>query len=196
MLRRWLTEVRTDLVSNIVQPGRFIAIERGLVFHIRERQPNGLLVGLMLDDRRDPKERVTILAEQGAIVKNDRGNFLVLENGSIQRHEYKQRDPNIVIFDRYAFDLSQFASNREMIVQYSVRERYLGQLIWPDPERSAVAQPAEHGSAPNFTTASWRRSIRWRSWSLPTPSSVRRAPRGKAASGRWSRSLPPCRRCA
>jgi lipopolysaccharide export system permease protein len=133
MLRRWLTEVRADLVSNIVQPGRFIAIERGLAFHIRERAPNGLLVGLMLDDRRDPKERVTILAEQGAIVKNNRGSFLVLENGSIQRHEFKQRDPNIVIFDRYAFDLSQFSSNRETTVQYSVRERYLWELIWPDP---------------------------------------------------------------
>jgi lipopolysaccharide export system permease protein len=134
MLRRWLTEVRTDLVSNIVQPGRFIQIQRGLAFHIRERRTNGMLVGLMLDDRRDPKERVTILAEQGAIVKNDRGNFLVLENGSIQRQEVKQRDPNIVIFDRYAFDLSQFANDREVIVQYSVRERYLWQLIWPDPD--------------------------------------------------------------
>ena len=37
MLRRWLTEVRTDLVSNIVQPGRFVAIEAGLAFNIRER---------------------------------------------------------------------------------------------------------------------------------------------------------------
>ena len=107
-LRRWLTEVRTDLVSNIVQPGRFIAIESGLAFNIRERRPNGLLVGLLMDDRRDPQQRVTILAERGEILKNQQGNFLILENGSIQRHELKQRDPNIVLFDRYAFDLSQF----------------------------------------------------------------------------------------
>ena len=42
------------------------------------------------------------------MVKNENGNFLLLQNGSIQRHETKQRDPNIVVFDRYAFDLSQF----------------------------------------------------------------------------------------
>ena len=132
MLRRWLTEVRTDLVSNIVQPGRFTTIERGLSFHIRERRPNGLLVGILLDDRRDPKERVTILAEQGAIVKNERGSFIVLENGSIQRHELKQRDPSIVMFDRYAFDLSQFAGTAQAIT-YSVRERYLWELFSPDP---------------------------------------------------------------
>jgi lipopolysaccharide export system permease protein len=131
-LRRWLTEVRTDLVSNIVQPGRFISNEQGLAFNIRERRPNGLLLGLMMDDRRDPNERVTIIAERGEIVKNKNGSFLVLENGSIQRHETKQRDPNIVMFDRYAFDLSQFSTGSQ-VVKYSVRERYLWELIRPNP---------------------------------------------------------------
>jgi len=131
VLRRWLTEVRTDLVSNIVQPGRFIAIESGLAFNIRERRPNGLLVGILMDDRRDPAQRVTILAEHGEILKNDKGNFLILENGSIQRHELKQRDPNIVVFERYAFDLSQFSGGPQ-IIKYSVRERYLWQLWKPD----------------------------------------------------------------
>lgn len=141
-LRRWLTEVRTDLVSNIVQPGRFTAIEAGLAFNIRERRPNGLLVGIMLDDRRDPSQRVTILAERGEIVKNSNGNFLLLENGSIQRHEHSQRDPNIVQFDRYAFDLSQFASTQT--VRYTVRERYLWQLIKPDADdQLAVDQPGQ-----------------------------------------------------
>ena len=143
MFRRWLIEVRTDLVSNIVQPGRFIAIESGLAFNIRARQPNGLLVGILLDDRRDPKERVTILAERGEILKNDRGSFLVLENGNIQRHELKQRDPNIVIFDRYAFDLSQFGGGPQ-VINYSVRERYLWQLIRPDAnDRQYREQPGQ-----------------------------------------------------
>ena len=131
-LRRWLTEVRTDLVSNIVQPGRFMAIESGLAFNIRERKPNGLLVGILMDDRRDPAQRVTILAERGEILKNDKGSFIILENGSIQRHELKQRDPNIVVFDRYAFDLSQFSGGPQ-VIKYSVRERYLWQLWNPDP---------------------------------------------------------------
>ncbi|MEA2982805.1 MAG: lipopolysaccharide export system permease protein [Alphaproteobacteria bacterium] len=131
MLRRWISEVRADLVSNIVQPGRFTAIEQGLAFYIRERRPNGLLVGLLMDDRRDPAQRVTIIAERGEMVKNANGSFLLLEKGSIQRYEAKQRDPNIVVFDRYAFDLSQFSGGTQ-IVKYSVRERYLWQLIAPD----------------------------------------------------------------
>jgi lipopolysaccharide export system permease protein len=133
LLRKWIAEVRADLVTNIVQPGRFTAIEQGLAFYIRERRPNGLLAGLLMDDRRDPAVRVTIVAELGEMVKNENGNFLLLQNGSIQRHEAKQRDPNIVVFDRYAFDLSQFGSSPQ-VVKYSVRERYLWNLIAPDTD--------------------------------------------------------------
>ena len=82
MLRRWITEVRADLVSNIVQPGRFTAIEQGLAFYIRERRPNGLLVGLLMDDRRDPAQRVTIIAERGEMLKNANGSFLLLEKAA------------------------------------------------------------------------------------------------------------------
>src|SRR5262249_32362340 len=100
-LRRWLTEVRADLVGNIVQPGRFTKLEERLTLHIQERRPNGQLLGIVIDDQRNPKERVTILAERGDIVKNPRGLFLVLETGSVQRHELAQRDPAIVLFDSY-----------------------------------------------------------------------------------------------
>src|SRR5689334_4725449 len=106
-LRIWATEVRADLVTNIVQPGRFTTIEHGLTFHIRERRPNGQLLGIFVDDRRDPNEHSTFLAEQGEIVKNHNGTFLVLENGSVQRASTGQRDPTIVVFERYAFDLSR-----------------------------------------------------------------------------------------
>ncbi len=132
MLRRWITEVRTDLVTNIVQPGRFISIERGLTFYIRARLPNRQLVGVMLDDQRSDKERVTVIAETGKIEKDERGtNFLVLENGSMQQLDPQRREPQIVRFNVNLFDLSQFAQGQQAIT-YSVRERYLWELIWPD----------------------------------------------------------------
>src|SRR5713101_2271258 len=132
-LRRWLTEVRADLVGNIVQPGRFTKLEERLTLHIQERRPNGQLLGIFIDDQRDPKERASILAEQGDIVKNQRGLFLVLENGSVQRHETGQRDPTLVLFDSYGFDLSSLTSGAQN-VKYSVRERYLWELY--DPSRT------------------------------------------------------------
>jgi lipopolysaccharide export system permease protein len=132
-LRRWATEVRADLVSNIVQPGRFTKLEERLTLHIRERRPNGQLLGIFIDDQRDPKERASILAEQGDIVKNERGLFLILENGTVQRHETGQRDPAIVLFNSYGFDLSWLSNNKQSL-KYSVRERYLWELF--DPTRT------------------------------------------------------------
>ncbi len=133
-LRNWITEVRADLVTNVVQPGRFTQLERGLTFHIRERQPNGVLLGIFVDDQRDPKERTTMLAEQGTILKNNGGTYLVLENGSIQRQEQGERDPTMIVYERHAFDLSRFTGGTAQTITYSPRERYLWDLISPDPE--------------------------------------------------------------
>ena len=133
MLRDWLTEVLANVVSTIVQPGRFTSIENGVTIHIRERRNNGQLVGIFLDDRRNPAERMTVLAEFGELVDNDNGTFLVLQEGTVQRHEVKERDPAMVKFERYAFDLSQFSGGPQA-VKYSIRERYLWQLMFPDPK--------------------------------------------------------------
>jgi lipopolysaccharide export system permease protein len=141
MLRDWLTEVRANVVSNIVQPGRFTAIESGVTIHIRERRPNGQLAGIFLDDRRNPNERITVLSEIGELLDNSSGTYLVLQKGVVQRHEVGSHDPAMVEFDRYAFDLSQFAGGVQS-VKYSIRERYLWQLMFPDPkDQFYVEQP-------------------------------------------------------
>ena len=145
-LHDWVEQVRADILANIVQPGRFTTVSGNLTFHIADRRPNGLLVGIFVDDRRNPNEPATYLAEQGEIVKNDNGSFLVLEHGSIQRLEAGQRDPRIVTFDRYAFDLSKFASNPQNSA-YGVREKYIWELLWPRPDDAQyVAQPDQYRS--------------------------------------------------
>jgi lipopolysaccharide export system permease protein len=143
MLRDWLTEVRANVVSSIVQPGRFTTIENGVTIHIRERRPNGQLAGIFLDDRRNPNERITVISEIGELLDNESGAYLVLQKGIVQRQETGQRDPAMVVFDRYAFDLSQFAGGAQS-AKYSIRERYLWQLLFPDPkDQFYVEQPGQ-----------------------------------------------------
>ncbi len=137
-LRSWAAHVRADLVTNVAQPGRFTVLSGRLTLHMQARRPNGQLVGVFVDDQRNPRERMTILAEYGNILKNEHGTFLLLENGSVQRQEAGQRDPHIVEFDRNAFDLSRLTAG-PTTVRYSVRERYLWELINPvanDPQFS------------------------------------------------------------
>jgi lipopolysaccharide export system permease protein len=143
MLRDWLTEVRANVVTTIVQPGRFTSIETGVTIHIRERHSNGQLIGIFLDDRRNPNERITVLAEAGELIDNDNGTFLVLQKGIVQRQQAGTPDPAMVAFDRYAFDLSQFAGGAQA-VKYSIRERYLWQLMFPDPkDQFYIEQPGQ-----------------------------------------------------
>jgi lipopolysaccharide export system permease protein len=143
-LRDWVTEVRGDLVNNVVQPGRFIAINSGrLTFHIRERAPNGELLGIFIDDQRDPKERATVLAEEGQVSKNDRGTYLLLARGSVQRQQTANGSTNIVLFDNYAFDLSQLAS-KPGVTKYSVRESYIWELTKPDRDNDSEARAELH----------------------------------------------------
>src|SRR5438309_8960435 len=40
-MRRWATDVRTEVVASTLQPGRFAVIEGKLTIHVRERKPNG-----------------------------------------------------------------------------------------------------------------------------------------------------------
>jgi lipopolysaccharide export system permease protein len=145
-LRDWASQVRADILTNIVQPGRFTTVSGNLTFHIADRRPNGLLIGIFVDDGRDPKEHSTYLAEQGEIVKNEQGSFLVMEGGSIQRVAAGERDPRIITFDRYAFDLSKFSNGPQNSV-YTVREKFLWELLWPQQDDELyVAQADQYRS--------------------------------------------------
>lgn len=140
-LRTWAAKIRADLITTLVQPGRFTLVEGAVTVHIRERGPDGRLGGVFIDDRRNPKERTTFLAEHGEIVESAQGTFLVLASGSVQRHEATQRDPNLIMFDRYAFDLSQF--NQRSSRSITFRERYLWELMFP--EAKDVSAPSQAG---------------------------------------------------
>src|SRR5262249_15023340 len=63
-------ETPADVLTNVLQPGRFAQLDQNLTIRIRERQPGGLLMGIFIDDRRDPKERVSIVADHGTVVKS------------------------------------------------------------------------------------------------------------------------------
>lgn len=130
-IKQWDAEITADVLTNILQPGRFAQLDQNLTIRIRERQPGGTLAGILIDDRRDPKERYTIIAEHGNVVKNGSGSFLMLKDGNLERFEAGKRDPALVEFASYAFDMSKF-SNQGRDVTLGIRERYLWELMAPD----------------------------------------------------------------
>ncbi len=129
-IKQWDAEITADVLTNILQPGRFAQLDQNLTIRIRERVPGGVLSGIFVDDRRDPKERVTIIADHSTVLKNESGSYLILEDGNLERFEAGKRDPALVAFGRYAFDMSKF-SNHGRDVALGIRERYIWELLSP-----------------------------------------------------------------
>ena len=135
-LRALITQVRTDVISQVLQPGRFSSTEAGLTFHIRDRSPTGDLLGLLVHDERDDKQIMSYLADRGRIISNDDGSYLVMFEGHVHRYETKSPDQGvqIVAFDQYVLNISDFNPKDTGSKELRPRERYLSELLNPDPK--------------------------------------------------------------
>ena len=137
--RLMLTQVRADVVTSIVQPGRFIEIEDGLTVHIRDRLADGSLEGLLLSDRRGVDIAMTYLAQTGRVVEADGNTLLVMTNGTVQRLEREDNELSVVAFDAYAFDLTDLTSG-PVTTTFRPSERTLWELLTPDPNDTYRAE--------------------------------------------------------
>ncbi|MDE3176324.1 MAG: LPS export ABC transporter permease LptF [Pseudomonadota bacterium] len=99
--------IHADFIANFARPGAFNQLEAGFIFHYRERAPDGGLRGVFIQDRRNPQEISTFIAEVGDLVEKNDDVYLVLRKGSAQRPS-GAGDSSLVTFQDYAIDLSQF----------------------------------------------------------------------------------------
>lgn len=135
-LRDQVMKMRTDLIGQVIQPGRFSSPEWALTFHIRDRALNGDLQGVLMQDNRDPKQSMTYLAEKGVIQKSGKTSYLYMTSGHIIRREDTKTPPQIIAFDSYAVDLDRF-EKPGATPELKPRERYYGELAHPaanDPD--------------------------------------------------------------
>jgi len=133
LLREYIVQMRTDLLTQVMQPGRFSTPEKGLTFHIRERSFNGDLLGLVVNDKRNRKDRQTYLAEHGQILKQAPTAYLVMTKGHILRRTKKNEPAQIIEFDKYIIDLDRLDRSDGRTFDLKPRERYFSELINPGP---------------------------------------------------------------
>lgn len=140
-LRSLITQVRADLISQVLQPGRFSSPERGLTFHIRDRSPTGELLGLLMHDERDENQVMSYMAERGRIISGDKGAFLVMYDGYVHRFnsDDEEKAVQIVAFDQNMLDISKFSNKGKKGRSLAAKERSIGDLISP-PKDDKLAQ--------------------------------------------------------
>lgn len=127
-LRLLIVQIRAEVIATLVKDGGFRTIEKGLTMHIREKSADGKFRGIFVSDDRDPKESLQYLAKSGVLLKNAQGAFLVMEDGDIIRQQADNDSKNVVAFETYAFDLSQFA-NAGKTPLVKARERITTDLL-------------------------------------------------------------------
>lgn len=136
-LNDMFAELRTDLIGQVLQPGRFSSPEAGLTIHIRERDTRtGQIQGLIMHDSRDPAQFMSYLAERGDILKDGANAYLVMNNGHIIRRTSGELSAKIIQFERYVVDLVRFKPKDEAVI-FKPRERYLGELLSIDAQERA-----------------------------------------------------------
>ena len=141
LLREYIVQVRANILTQVIQPGAFSSPEQGLTFHIRERAPNGELLGLIVHDTRNKELNQSYLAERGLIVERKPSNYLVMSTGHIVRRTDKDEPSQIIAFDKYAVDLDQFEKKiDEDGEDLKPRERYFSELVYPEATSKAFRQ--------------------------------------------------------
>ncbi len=130
-------EIRNRFVSALLQEGTFTTISDKLTIYISGRNERGEVIGLLVNDDRDPAQPVTILAERGAFADIRQGSRIIMVNGSRQRYDRATDKLSVLTFDRYTLDLDTLRDAPEIRFR-DAQERYLGELFWPPPELDSM----------------------------------------------------------
>jgi len=83
-------EIRSRFVSSLVQEGTFTTISDKLTIYIRSRGEQGEVVGLLINDSRNPQRQVTIVAERGAFVDSPAGARIVMRGAQAVAADIRQ----------------------------------------------------------------------------------------------------------
>lgn len=116
--------VKAQFSTALFREGVFNQMGQGLTVYIRERAPDGTLLGVMIHDSRE-KNRLpsTVIAKRGTLVTSTSGYQVLVHEGSRQEYDPEKRTLKRLNFNRYTIELPE--SN-------PVRQR------WQEPEERTV----------------------------------------------------------
>jgi lipopolysaccharide export system permease protein len=123
-------EIRNRFVSSLIQEGTFTTISDKLTIYIRNRNPDGSVVGLLINDSRDPVKPVTLLAERAAFVDTPDGTRIVMVNGNRQQFDPQTKKLSLLTFQRYTLELDSLKDAPGARFR-GAEERFLPELLFP-----------------------------------------------------------------
>lgn len=128
---------RDNYASLLLQEGVFNSPVDGLTVFIRNRDADGTLHGILVHDNRNPNAPVTMMAEEGQLVKTPQGPSFILKDGNRQEIDHQEEQLSFLAFDDYVLDISLF-TKEQRVRERDEKERFLGELLQPEDGVSAV----------------------------------------------------------
>lgn len=125
-LRMERINFRNNYTNLMFNPGAFENL-KNLTIYVKTSD-KGKLSGILLHDKRSESYSLTITAKSGDVVIKESSALLYMENGSVQKFNYKDNSSEILYFDNYTFNLSE-NQGEESAITWKARERYLNELI-------------------------------------------------------------------
>ena len=137
-------QVKNDVSHLMFREGEFTTLSNNLTVFITSHKKDGSVEGVMINDERNPKVKVTVAAESGVIIYTEQGPRIVLINGIRQEVNNQTSQFSSLSFDRYSVDFGASQNKRRKAA--SARSKTLTELL-------------NASSNPNLSPADARRYI-------------------------------------
>ena len=137
-------QVKNDVSHLMFREGEFTTLSNNLTVFITSHKKDGSVEGVMINDERNPKVKVTVAAESGLIIYTEQGPRIVLINGIRQEVNNQTSQFSSLSFDRYSVDFGASQNKRRKAA--SARSKTLTELL-------------NASSNPNLSPAEARRYI-------------------------------------
>jgi lipopolysaccharide export system permease protein len=127
-------DIRADIGAAILTEGVFNTPATGLTVFVRELASDGEFHGILVHDSRS-LHPTTYIARSGVLAQTPAGARLIMLDGTIEQSQAQGGKLSVLKFQRYVFDLDQFAGPAHA-TQLETNERFLPELLWPDPSEN------------------------------------------------------------
>lgn len=159
-MRERISSIRADVANALIREGQFIHPAEGVTLYIRRAAPDGRMLGLFVQDDRDPDTRITYTAETAALVRTADGPRLVMFNGAAQQLATATKTLSVLSFEKLVYDLAQLMGDDDAERRLKPSEYHAWDLVAPSeeildgrPPDKFVAEGHEQISAPLYAIA-------------------------------------------
>jgi len=122
-------QVKHDVSHMMFKEGEFTNVQASMTVFVTKQESDGSIKGILVNDERDPKKKMTLSAEKGRVIYTATGPRLILVNGV--RNELTKgsnQQFSSLSFDRYSMDFG--VSNKTKEKEIGARELTLGELLF------------------------------------------------------------------